>query len=72
MITTYPTMMDAWRAATAEWKRTGETLITDQNAAGEWFNRPQTADELQRSQENVFALIEADFESRTPANGGRS
>jgi hypothetical protein len=65
-------MMEAWRAATAEWKRTGETLITDQNEAGEWFNRRQTQAELKRSQENLFGLIEADLDSRTPANGGRS
>lgn len=69
---TFPTMMDAWRAASAEYKATGETLITDQNESGEWCNRPQNAEELKRSQENLVGLWNAELDRHTPANGGRS
>lgn len=69
---TYTTFMEAWRAASVEYRETGETLMIDETRDGLFYLRPRTAAEEQRSRENLRGLWNAELDRHTPANGGRS
>jgi len=68
----YDTYMDAFRAATAHFQRTGEILMQEETSEGKHYLRPMNEEERRQSRESGLALLAAEAERHTPLNGGQS